>query len=206
MGEYDVLTIVIGALELHGYKPTVAKLGTDGHASAAYKTLIADYQRAFCRFSKDVLEEGMARFKDDWTFAGWPKIAQLRGFMIAAERVLRPAIEDKRPKEQPDTRNEAYWARYRAETARISAEQDEWDRAHGVEPLGRPASDSTHAERRAYQARRDVALAKHYPWLRMGVKHVSRPGTTGPSRERQREASKQRAGEEMEVSDGKNMG
>jgi hypothetical protein len=85
-----------------------------------------------------------------------------------------------------------------SEHARLEAQayNDKYDReVLGIEPLGRRWSEVSREERRAYQARRDEAMRK------LRGSNGRYKGHTSTARERQREASKRRAGEEMEVSD-----
>lgn len=88
------------------------------------------------------------------------------------------------------------WITSQAAAAEARAEQDKFDReVLKIEPLGKPWSQATREERKAYQRRRDVAVDKYWG----SPKRYK--GSTNAARERQREASKRRAGEEMEVSD-----
>lgn len=144
--KHDVRTLVIVQLETMGLKPPHAP------DSPAYEGLCELYVADLMGFSAAVLEAGMRAWRRQWRYKSWPNVADLLPFFFEEANAEKLRCQPKRAELTLGPRMDIDEMRQR---------NDHYDReVLGIEPLGKLASQSTKAERRAYFARVDAAMKR----------------------------------------------
>ena len=60
-----------------------------GEPNPSYEAVVKLYVEGPMSFDVPTLEAGMKQFLFSWTYARWPKLGELRAFMVEAERQVR---------------------------------------------------------------------------------------------------------------------